>query len=229
MTEKPILFSAPMVRAILAGKKTMTRRVIKPQPECITDKGIYIDRKGSVLFQNKESKLGKYQVGNVLWVREKFQIYPAQEFLSRSREMKPYEKIPKQKPESYYVEYAAEQEAQRKWRLSIHMPRWVARLFLKIRGVRVERLQDISNADVRKEGICGEEYEVSCENSYNNGNCTFRTKFNNDCNGCFQSARAQFSCLWDTLNAKRGYGWESNPWVWVYEFERVEAPKDVAE
>jgi hypothetical protein len=224
MTEKPILFSTPMVRAILNTKtntwppepidaskpcKGMTRRVVVPQPECITDKGIYIDRKGSVLFQNKASKLGKYQVGNVLWVREKFQIYPIQEFLYKSGEMNPYEKIPKQRPESYYVEYAAEQEAQMKWRPSRHMPRWVARLFLKVRGVRVERLQDISNEDAKKEGF--DTFNV-------NADCDYIC----DCEEEGRCAICGFRYVWDSLNAKRGYSWESNPFVWVYEFARVE-------
>lgn len=94
------------------------------------------------------------------------------------------------------------QEKKEKWRPSIHMPREAARLFLRAKDVRVERLQDITEADVAREGIKAE----------------FDGK-------TFKSDGFMFASLWDSLNAKRGYGWDTDPWIWVYEFERCEKPE----
>ena len=90
-------------------------------------------------------------------------------------------------------------KAPTRWRPSIYMPREAARIFLRVTNVRVERLQDITEEDARKEG---------CMSGMITGTC---------------NARGQFQDLWDSLNAKRGrgYGWDTNPWVWVIEFERV--------
>jgi hypothetical protein len=98
------------------------------------------------------------------------------------------------------------------WKPSIHMPREAARLFLKVESVRIERLQHITVEDVEKEGITIHDLCNKCPpNMY----C---------CNTCGQ-ARHSFSELWDSLNAKRGYSWESNPYVFVYEFMRLDPEK----
>jgi hypothetical protein len=178
-----------MVRAILEDRKTETRRVIQPQPKEGWIPFIDIPpNMGQGLFYFTQIK-SKYHVGDLLWVREKFQIYPIQEFISKSGEMKPYEKIPKQKPESYYVEYAAEQENQRKWRPSIFMPRYLARIILEVTDVRVEPLMYITDRDAVNEGIT-----MSLAKGMN---------FKKD---NLQGFRGYFAILWDDLNAGRGYG-----------------------
>jgi hypothetical protein len=168
MSEKPILFSTPMVKAILDGKKTMTRRVIKPQPlERIDDSEI-------ILIGNEFSP---YKIGDILWVRETWNCI--------SYDGKTIEK---------YWYKADTDNASEKWRPSIFMPREAARIFLKVTGVMVERLQDITEDDAKKEGFS------SMKEFY---------------------AREKFLHTWDALNAKRGHGWDANPWVWVIQFEAV--------
>ncbi len=98
------------------------------------------------------------------------------------------------------------------WKPSIHMPRKAARLFLKVKDIRVERLQDISHEDAIKEGITFD-MAMTC----NNWSPTFTDP---DSGGDPDYVEA-FKVLWDSINAKRGYGWDVNPWVWVVEFERM--------
>lgn len=166
---KPILFSTPMVKAILDRRKTQTRRVIKidDAPE----------------NWRKSLAGSRYKPGDILWVRETW--------------------APKRyQPERIY--YKADNELGSlvnvdKWRPAIFMPRAAARIFLRVTDVRVERLQDITEDDATAEGlrigIGGEPY-FSC--------------------------RDAFVALWNSINAKRGYGWDTNPWVWVISFERCE-------
>jgi hypothetical protein len=154
MKERPILFSGPMVRAVLSGAKTQTRRVHQPPwaaPDSLEE----------ALLQCRHG-----QPGDLLWVRETFAA-------DRT---------------SWY--YRADGEIPGlTWTPSIFMPRAASRLTLRLTEVRVERVQDISQADAVAEGTQG---------------------------------KASFALLWDALNAKRGYGWASNPWVWVLSFEVVQ-------
>ena len=96
-----------------------------------------------------------------------------------------------------------------KWRPSIHMPRTAARLYLLVKSVRVERVQDIRSADAEAEGV------------EKTGTCRWRDYCGIESGG-FINPTASFVTLWDSLNAKRGYPWDSNPWVWVIEFRRVD-------
>jgi hypothetical protein len=209
MRELPILFSVPMVHAILEDRKTVTRRIV---PGVILKKRIKYEAQqvsnsmftGLIPERDFYMKYTKYHLGDLLWVRENFQIYPMQEFLSKSGEMKPYTKIPKEKPEGYYVEYAAEQENQRKWRPSIFMPRYLSRIVLEVTDVRVERLMEITDRDAVNEGIT-----MSLARGMN---------FKND---GLEGFRGYFAILWNDLNADRGYGWETNPWVYRIEFKRI--------
>ena len=93
------------------------------------------------------------------------------------------------------------------WRPSIHMPRWASRITLEVTGVRVERVRDITEADAIAEGIIPQAYGFGVEGLHMS----------------LQTAREAFGCLWDSINAKRGYGWSVNPWCWVVAFRRVEA------
>lgn len=176
--EKPILFSTEMVRAILDGRKTQTRRVVKPS----------VFEKGTNWFWNPNENicLAQYRKGDVLWVRETWA-----------------------KDDTYY--YKADGSCGDrcgKWKPSIHMPKEAARIWLEVTDVRVERLQEITEEAARAEGITRVE-DGKWESE-------FRL-------GWFDRPIKAFRALWDSLNAKRGYGWETNPWVWVIEFERIAA------
>jgi hypothetical protein len=176
MRERPILFSAPMVRALLAGTKTQTRRIVKG--------GIPFDDD----FEIVASPYG--DPGDRLWVRESHWWF-------------------KDEPDNscgYYppkltredVEYRADGDDGRKvWRPSIHMPRWASRITLEVTGVRVERLQDISEADARAEGVEPNAFERTADNY---GSVLYRR-------------------LWESINGPGS--WDANPWVWVVEFRRI--------
>jgi hypothetical protein len=204
MNERPILFSAPMVRAILDGKKTMTRRVIKPQFDKLWGHGVrrgthtyavHVDipaTDGSWAWIN--CPFGKR--GDQLWVRETwgYRLHEGHEykgevlFAAGSRDY----------PQQYQVS---------RWRPSIHMPRWASRITLEITDIRVERVQDISEGDTIAEGI--EAYGLGMPDPITDMN-TYR-----------RDARAWFQHLWNAINEKRGYGWAANPWVWCISFRVV--------
>lgn len=213
MRELPILFSTDMVKAILDGRKKVTRKVIKPQPVVIKrDKDD--PHQGSVLYKVEASgrfkgkicggtltkkqfaKFASYQKGDLLYVRETFNDWDGYNYRN-----------PKYKAsEDNYSKTTWKP----KWKPSIHMPKKYARIWLEVLNVRAERLQEISETDCWAEGIDSKEA----------GKLLYINKFGVGC------ASATFSKLWDSLNAKRGYPWEFNPWVWRYELKRIqEYPK----
>jgi len=185
-----------MVQAILDGRKTQTRRVIKPQPELLQfGDGTWVWKGEQDRFpQIRECPYG--QPGDRLWVRETWGNSPFRNS-DKPSDIKPND------PESRIV-YKADpfiNESHYWWRPSIHMPRWMSRITLEVVSVRVERVQHISEADAAAEGVdlsCG----LSAKNDYPNFKRTYHQ-------------------LWNSINEKRGYSWESNPWVWVIEFKRV--------
>ena len=202
---KPIIFSTPMVQAILAGRKSMTRRVIKDKD--ITN-NFDIDIDGSVYAYIDQATgdsyppthRAKYQPGDILWVRETWSKDENGKYV-------------------YRANYGTTEDdsfppSMFKWKPSIHMPREAARIFLRVTNVRVERLQDISEEDARAEGISW--LDEAC---YSNNGWT-PTLYDPDSGGS-PVFRDGFTALWDNINAKRGYGWETNPWAWVYEFEKI--------
>ena len=196
---KPIIFSTPMVQAILDGKKTQTRRVIKiddaPENWKISIAGTSIVR-----TEPYDVKLPRYAAGDILWVRETFFCEPCTEDCAgRNDENEcPFNRVGN-KCYGYKTQYAGGRCDGVKWRPSIHMPREAARIFLRVKTVRVERLQDITEEDAIAEGMSKTLVDGVV----------------------FISAKGNFHVFWDSLNIKRGYGWESNPWVWVYEFEKI--------
>jgi len=207
VTERPILFSAPMVRAILAGQKTQTRRVVKPQPELaqlLTHSGwsAWFDGHGRPL----RNPYG--QPGDRLWVREAW----AQNWnqLSDTR-----------MDRSYVYRADGEGRAQDNgtdlpWRPSIHMPRAASRLSLEITGVRVERLQAISEVDARAEGV----ERIDIEFGMRLRTPHWRAYGNEDTQYCI-SPEASFQALWRSINGTES--WDANPFVWAVEFKRLEA------
>jgi hypothetical protein len=194
-----------MVHAILDRRKTQTRRVIKDKD--ITN-NFDIDVDGSVYAYIDQATgdsypptaIAKYQVGDILWVRETWSRDESGEYV-------------------YRTNYGTTEDdsfppSMFKWKPSIHMPRDAARIFLKVTNVRVERLQDITEEDAIAEGVSW--LDEAC---YSNNGWT-PTLYDPDSGGS-PVFRDGFTALWDSINAKRGYSWDTNPWVWVYEFEKI--------
>lgn len=233
MKERPILFSAPMVRALLDGSKTQTRRVIKPHPRddafCLLDHGEgwwpYRSEDGeSANVDNMEYPfVCPYgQPGDRLWVRETWQgplFDDKQDHLYRE------DPTPFQNPQ--HCVYAADggdapefmtmdDELVCRWRPSIHMNRWASRILLEVVSVRVERLNDCSKSDALAEGIHSyEHFWRDCE--YSIPDIAYEP---------VKGARIRYSCpvqayqaLWESINGAGS--WDANPWVWVVEFKRV--------
>ncbi|EMG2640540.1 hypothetical protein [Klebsiella pneumoniae] len=229
MKERGMIFNAEMVRAILDGRKTQTRRIMKPQPEPCPRGGHWWPSNvfKTMLHVEEEMQNGKGgwgglvgdacpfgDVGDRIWVRETFQGPLVHEELFEEYSAYP-EKF--EKPE--YCEYAADggvrpeycdldDNLRHGWRPSIHMPRWASRILLEITDVRVERLNAISEEDARAEGIidggclnCGEPEPCGCANPE-------------------PDATDAFAYLWQSIYGQEN--WNANPWVWVIEFKRVE-------
>lgn len=198
---KPMLFSTDMVRAILEDRKTVTRRVVKPQPDGrpvpMTKDSCW---PGYFAIQGTEKVVRlPYQPGDILWVRETWAEMPYG-FVYRADG---------EEPDGW--------DCDDRWRPSIHMPRGAARIFLRVTGVRVERLQEITEDGAKAEGA---------EKSYPYTDPeTGKTVFVLDEKGTYRSG---FSQIWDrTIKQKDRLSccWESTPWVWVIEFERCEKPR----
>ncbi|WP_210448192.1 hypothetical protein [Pantoea ananatis] len=217
MKERPILLSAEMVRAVLDGRKTQTRRVIQSPAKSMQANGQKVidyrepgdkwygdhvfsmrNQSGTWCDYTKEQFLAKCPfgaVGDRLWVRETWT----------------HESIDAEGG-SYSPDYrvmANGQPLDGRWRPSIHMPRWASRITLEITGVRVERLQDISAKDVTDEGIktlaesmWGPQWWVDAPQA------------------AINDAHLQFSIIWSKIYGEES--WQANPWVWVIEFKRVE-------
>lgn len=218
MAEKPIIFNGEMVRAILEGRKTQTRRVMKKQPR-MGKRGLWLCGE-SLWLKGVTPKLPLIGVpspygyaGDELWVRETFGFDP-----DVDAQMKDDGETPGSLDldSVMHIEYRATMQdgLVKRWRPSIHMPRYASRIQLRVTGVRVERLQDISCDDIRAEGVVAgmqanhEQWPVK-----------------NIKDDCYQ-LHQDFVWLWDKINGKpRKNGvdisWSANPWVWVVEFEKV--------
>lgn len=200
MSVKPILFNTEMVRAILDGRKTCTRRVIKPQPDekhtyplgFVTDStekkeigcfGFGIDEYGGSIQYAKPP----YQPGDILYVRETWKKAPNGYY--------------------YYEDWQRDDIADvTKWKPSIHMPKEAARIWLKVTDVKVERLQEISGEDLIKEGID-----------------LFQSNY-------VRVAFDEFKNIWNSTIKKSDldrYGWNANPYVFVIEFVKIDKPEEI--
>lgn len=213
---KQILFNTEMVRALLEGRKTVTRRVVKPQPE-----GRPVPMKTDSCWPGYFAIQGTarvvrppYQPGDALWARETFRVDYLSNIVGSGRVQ--------YKADGSYADihfsadrYDMMRRAQRKpgWRPNENMPREVARIFLLVTGVRVERLQAITEQDAKDEGACKAYPYTDPE--------TGKTTYMQDENATYIGG---FVCAWDNTikSADRATcGWEANPWVWVIEFERI--------
>ncbi|HKQ24136.1 MAG TPA: hypothetical protein VJT81_06805 [Burkholderiales bacterium] len=222
MTERPILFSGEMVRAILEDRKTQTRRVVKPQPAreavkavCVNDWWMWErwapDRRhfDGKMSELQSDKLCPYGVpGDQLWVREAWRTLPDADSIAPRNLMNV----------EAYTHYEADgnHDGMGKLRPGMFMPRWASRITLEVTEIRVERIQEISDDDILCEGI----------DPSDNGDPAIERSFN----------RIAFSTLWDNLNARRGFPWDddepppgwknsepffANPWVWAISFKQV--------
>lgn len=193
MKERPILFSAPMVRAILAGTKTQTRRALRDQPCELLDfnRGALSIRVRRAVYQAFSPKFPSVccpygQPGDRLWVRESF--------------------CDARQAAAGRVLYQASGDTACGWKPSIHMPRWASRITLQVTNVRVERLQDISELDASAEGA---PELLSVDGGYVQ-----------HAMGCYRDG---FQHLWTSINGPGS--WDTNPWVWVVEFRRLDAAR----
>jgi hypothetical protein len=213
--ERGILFSGPMVAAILAGRKTQTRRVVKSEHAPDVEAWAFADdtglwRMGVYGEGGAAADMGGIRCpfgvpGDRLWVRETHAIVPRTAYWHDMS-------IPHAEHGDEWAIYRAgwTRSPPTRWRPSIHMPRWASHLTLEVVSVRVERLQTITEEDAVAEGVpcwvCGGRTDGTSEN---------------DC-ACFHTkgaARDSFGVLWDSINGEGS--WDANPWVWVVDFRRV--------
>lgn len=222
MKERPIIFSGPMARAILEGRKTQTRRPIKGARGAFWDHGAWSpvlqnggivswSAGGDTTIHGAPRPTCSYGIpGDRLWVRETF-AYSIKD---------PDSHFDGYGPETHDIVHAEgahggewdhydgngnrSRGAPPPWRPSIHMPRWASRIDLEVTAVRAERLQSISEEDARAEGACASPVSPLYRG--------------------IASHREGFAALWDKLNGKRA-PWASNPWVWVVEFRVVRGGK----
>ncbi|MEO0002446.1 MAG: hypothetical protein RLZZ22_138 [Pseudomonadota bacterium] len=199
MKERPILFSAPMVRAILAGTKTQTRRIAAGCDDLV-----------EILLQFPKQNSSPFgQPGDQLWVRERFcPIFPQDPHYNSGKPIE-YDYAATYKHGYRLGDLIGEKK---KWSPSIHMPRAASRITLEITSVRIEPLQGISIEDAKAEGVWTHESVVS--------DCM--SHFGID--ALAVNPRLAFQMLWDQINGPSS--WDANPWVWVVEFKRMK--KDAA-
>jgi hypothetical protein len=249
MKERPILFSGPMVRALLDGSKTQTRRVVKVRNELPPDWATFASEGHSPSLTGEARPTGSFywseeqpaegplktlrrwpilpakhpmagdwywtpspfgKVGDRLWVRETLAATRNDHgYIVDWHYVADNTKVPRMpglNPD--FNNAMAFAHLARKAVPSIHMPRWASRITLEVTGVRVDRLQGISEADARNEGAV---HAPLLPMGWKKAGCDSDDTV----------MRSRFAALWDGLNAARGFGWNANPWVWVVEFKRV--------
>lgn len=208
MTINPILFNTEMVRAILDGRKGATRRIVKgfipddavwgytafTHKVYISCRGTFADGDGEKFFKLP------CEPGDILYVRETWKKAPNGYY--------------------YYEDWQRNDIADiTKWKPSIHMPKEAARIWLKVTNVRVERLQEITDEQAKREGIQYDECPTG-----------FTWKQETDMHNCYTTPIGAMQALWNSTIKKSDidrYGWDANPWVWVIEFERCEKQEEI--
>ncbi len=211
----PILFNTDMVRAILDGRKTVTRRLpskrIENKWDDYCDDVSAVATTGCTSFTEKQfyEQYPPYQPGDILYVREtwcKNYYHDYGKYFYRADG----EEIDMPLITGGTIKYGKADGL--RWRPSIHMPKEAARIWLKVTDVRVERLQDITDEQAKAEGA----------NWKNGKNVGFEEKMR-------RTAVERFAEIWDSAIKKSDlglYGWDANPWVWVIAFERCEKPEE---
>lgn len=215
MKERPIIFSTEMVKATIDGRKSQTRRIVKPRLVPFIEQSNLVNGKVCLETLDCEIPCPYGQVGDKLWVRETWAIADLpldQEFgdiITTSLVGFGLEYL--KACEMIYKADDADNES--RWKPSIHMPRWASRITLEITEVRVEKLQEITGKDAIAEGI-------NWPPSPRIYNRVLSGKEHIDTYN-YERPTANFQRLWDSINAKRGYSFKSNPWVWVISFKRL--------
>lgn len=209
MGDKPIIFSAPMIRALLDDRKHQTRRVLKPQP--LADMsliGIYAPKLTAVFgYETPDSDLKvrlRFMPRDRVWVKEKYAIVPSTAY----RMSEGVNQTVNPSDSDMAAVYAAGWERSKpSWKSPMFMPKWASRITLIITDVRVQRLQDISEDDAIAEGCSRDDPINPCRNPGVKG----------------------FYHTWQSINSKRGFDWSSNPWVAAYSFQVVKTNIDMLE
>lgn len=224
MAIKPILFSTEMVRAILDGRKTCTRRLPRKQ---IEEKYLEYEEwvcavapPGSTWLSEKEfyEEYPPYQLGDILYVRETWCGLPVNEAGHfRGHPIYYYRADGDLRPEGW----------RGAWHPSIHMPKEAARIWLKVTDVRVERLQEITEDETFEEGL---DFTPPCLHLTGENYCDIDGPCTSEIKYCDMGAGELFGkVLWNSTIKKSDldrYGWDANPYVWVIEFERCEKPQE---
>ena len=208
MAEKPIIFTGESVRAILAGQKSQTRRVMKLEPHgngygmlCRGGRYIEVGAYGPtwIPFGGSPRELcprdvwiqyARYHPGDSLWVRE---TWATRSDLGRHVEYRASHQEPDERPFDHIYDQHT------RWKSSMFMPRWASRITLEVTDVRFQRLQDISDKDAIAEGAMTTKYWTP---------------------DMVEPGRAAYRKIWDSINRKK-HPWDSNPWVWAYTFRRI--------
>ena len=207
MAIKPILFNTEMVRAILDGRKSCTRRLVKTRRKDAC--GFYVTKKAdgtfSGIYEYDENEsmfdnplMPPYQPGDILYVRETWHKYIKRVGEGKSCHLVEFY--------GYKASIANSEDADEPWKPSIHMPKEAARIWIKVTNVRVERLKEITIDGIRNEGLSSMAVHA----------------------GDMEIAMEEWKNLWNSTIKKSdldSYGWNANPWVWVIEFERCEKPE----
>jgi len=237
MAIKPILFSTEMVRAILDGRKTCTRRICKDANEyTVPDMDFYNADRRTYAVHNFADNEQMEQLstaertcpicpGDILYVRETWEHFDCcccegDEHGNCYQE--PQQNVLNKSYGCYMYRATDEIYGDARWHPSIHMPKEAARIWLKVTDVRVERLQSITVEGAIREGAEGEKCRHTNAGAFG---CT-------DCmnTGWIEPPQFEFMQIWDSTIKKSDlnrYGWDANPWVWVIEFERCEKPEGV--
>lgn len=208
MKERGMIFNGEMVRALLNGNKTQTRRPIKPRPLWVYGGKVPVrtedaDPKGEI-----RCPFG--QVGDQIWVRETFRLFDHSDECGASAHCS----CPPSGTPIYRADF---DDAESKWTPSIHMPRWASRILLEITNIRVQQLQDISEQDAISEGVNSDTAIEQDDFGQWCGGVAWRNYLESEADYDCVSARDSFTTLWESL-----YGnWDENPWVWVIEFKRI--------
>jgi len=222
MKEKPIVFSGAMVRAILEGRKTQTRRVVDFKRH-LDDMELSEHPRGGLWYETHRVRQGERiqtgagpfvpndwkhyspygSPGDWLWLRETWAVH------KQYNSLKPRE-LPQEAPVVYHCDIARACLERGRWRSSRFMPRWASRITLEITEVRVQRVQEISGDDALAEGVSypGRDGMLAIAPIAKPSDDAF--------------LRNAYAALWDSINEARGFPWSSNPWVWALTFKRVE-------
>lgn len=229
---RPILFSGAMVKAILDGRKTQTRRVVKPQPAEVAASagkmpGLIRFKASDLTLQTWNDACPYGAPGDRLWCRETWQYYdwsehgqPRIRYAANNDAL--WRKVAEgdsDKVVNIWAELSGEDNFKidsrardRRWRPSIHMPRWASRITLEITEVRVQRVQETSAKDILAEGAVlrphMDEHLGKCPIS------AFDEK-------CYSDLQSLWSNAWHKIYANQGHGWDKNPWVWAITFKRI--------